>query len=557
MPHPDSSLTRSLDHDEPDVVQAADALVGRCLDGKFLLRQVIGQGSCGRVYLADQIALQRSVAVKVIHVAHGTDAALARSFHGEAFAASKLHHPNVISIYDHGQTADGLLYIAMEYLRGRTLRRLVHDEHPLPTAPIADLLMQVLSGLEEAHAAGVVHADLKSDNIVLHRLRDGGELAKIVDFGIARIFHGSAAERAAPAPGPAPDLGHGSGHDRVDAPAAARAGRVSTVSGTPGYIAPEVIAGAAPTPLADIYAAGILLYEMLTGAPPFSGNSVDEILTRHLEGAIVPPSVRSPERPIPAALEQVAMRALARDPRRRFPDAASFREALRAVGARASEVVCPRCTARHQVRSRFCSECGARLDEAGGPGRARQELARERDRGEQAFARNDAAMGIDILRSAVGMAIRLGDVALILDGYGALAAMLERVGARDEAIQELEEALDMVTAGQGDRAGAAGLWKILLKLADLYRQRGQIERALSTCARALFHVRNDASAEGRAEAQALMRRLYTESRQRGLDSRGADRGGHDSRGHDSRGHAGGANSGDAEDIDLDAMPPLA
>ena len=537
MPYPDSLLPRFLEQGEPDVVEVpdagrADTLVGRSLDGKFLLRQVIGQGSCGRVYLADQVALQRSVAVKVIHVAHGAGAALARRFHGEAFAASKLHHPNVISIYDHGQTADGLLYIAMEYLRGHTLQRLVRDAHPLPPARIADLLSQVLSGLEEAHATGVVHADLKSENIVIHRLRDGGELAKIVDFGIARIFHRSAAERAAaPAPGVA------------DGPVAAQAGP-SAVSGTPGYIAPEVIAGAAPTPLADIYAAGILLYEMLTGTLPFAGDSVDEILTQHLEGELVLPSMRCPDRPIPAALEQVALRALARDPGRRFPDAASFREALRAVSA--SEITCPMCMARHSVRSRFCSECGARLDDvgSGGLGRAWQEIARERARGEQARSRGDAATGIDILRGTVGMAIRLGDVALILDSYRGLASMLARTGARDEAIQELEEGLDMVTAGQGDGAGPEGLWGLLLDLADLYRQRDQIERALSTCARALFHVRNDASAEGRAEAQALMRRLYTESRQRGLDQQ-----------EDLDG-AGGSGGVDAEDIDLDAMPPL-
>lgn len=500
VPHQDALPTQSLEDSGPhDAGAPEDTLVGRCLDGKFLIRDLIGEGSCGRVYLADQIALDRSVAVKVLRAKHRSDLTLPRRFHGEAFAASQLHHPNVISIYDYGQTASGLLYIAMEYLRGCTLRKRLREAHPLPAVQVIDLFTQVLSGLDEAHAAGVVHADLKSDNIVLHRLRDGSELAKIVDFGIARVIRRDTA-RAGAVSGLGPGLE-----------------TVRRVSGTPGYLAPEIIDGVRPTALSDIYAAGVVLYEMLTGEMPFVGGSVDELLTRHLEGIFVPPSVRCPSVPILPGLEQAVMRALARDPGERFPNAASFRAAIEAVRGDASGIVCQVCRARHELRTRYCSQCGARMTGSDGSDRgdkARLDIEHQRFRGEQMVSQGQIREGLDRLHASIGMAIRLGDPALILAGYHALARMLDRTGDQDAAIREINEALDLVTAGEGLNAshGPEGLWHVLLDLADLYRRRGQIERALSACARALFHVRTAESSHGRAQVQAFMRRLYLEDR---------------------------------------------
>ena len=211
---------------------AIDPLVGQFVAEKFLIKALIGVGASGRVYQADQTTLGRTVAIKVLHPHLAKDPKLIERFQLEALAASRLNHPNTLSVIDYGQTQEGQLYIVMEYLRGQTLAQLIRTEMPLPAARIAGLMRQILAGLEEAHAAGVVHADLKADNVVVEPLRGGEDLVKVVDFGIARL---------------------------VDRDIEAHDGRRKTVCGTPEYMAPEVIEGSAPTALADVYAAGVVL----------------------------------------------------------------------------------------------------------------------------------------------------------------------------------------------------------------------------------------------------------------------------------------------------------
>ena len=231
----------------------AQRLVGRILDDKFRLRACIGIGGSGVVYKADQIALGRTVAVKILAEELASDPRLVKRFHDEALAASRLNHPNTVSIIDYGQTPDGLLYIVMEYLRGPTLTHLLSREHPLPVARVLGIVSQVLSGIEEAHAAGVVHADLKCDNIVVEQRRTGHDSVKVVDFGIARL---------------------------VNAP---RDGEDRNICGTPEYMAPEIISGAPPSFASDLYAVGIVLYELLSGQTPFVGGTAVDILTRQLK----------------------------------------------------------------------------------------------------------------------------------------------------------------------------------------------------------------------------------------------------------------------------------
>jgi tetratricopeptide (TPR) repeat protein len=314
--------------------QLGRALLGRVLGGKFRLRSYIGAGSSGTVYQADQVALGRTVAVKILNPELASDARLVSRFHDEALAASRLNHPNTVSVIDYGQTEDGLLYIVMEYLRGVSLTRLIEDESPLPADRIVDLATQILFGLEEAHEAGVVHADLKSDNIVVEHRRGGWYLVKVVDFGIARIM----------------------GAPRSDEDE-------RTICGTPEYMAPEVIGGKEPTFASDLYSVGVILYEMLTGRTPFVGGASIEVLTRHLREAPALPSAVRPELGIHAKLEQVVMRALAKQPAERYASATELRSAMEsALGPRNApseeQLLCSACGVYSAARFKYCPECG-------------------------------------------------------------------------------------------------------------------------------------------------------------------------------------------------------
>ena len=269
---------------------------GQVLAGKYVLRECIGKGGMGLVFLADQPALARTVAVKILHPGLATNEALVRRFHNEAVAACRVPRPGVVAIFDCGVTPEGTPFIAMEHVPGRLLGRVIAEDE-IATPRALDLVGQILRTLEAVHAHGVIHADVKSDNILVERTTDG-EAITLIDFGLARID----------------DEWQG-----------------GMVSGTPEYMAPELVRGEPPTIASDLYGAGVILYELLTGRVPFEGRSTDEVLTRQLEDEAVPPSLRRPEHEIPAALDQIVRRALAKDPRARFASAGELALALAAV----------------------------------------------------------------------------------------------------------------------------------------------------------------------------------------------------------------------------------
>jgi serine/threonine protein kinase len=148
-------------------------LSGRVLADKYRLVELIGSGGSGSVYEAEQVALERTVAVKILHDSFSQDSENIEQFKAEALAASRLNHPNTVSIIDYGHTEDGLLYMVMEYLRGHTLSEVLRQEGPLEEGRVGNIVAQILAGLEEAHAAGVIHADLKTDNIIVIRRHSG------------------------------------------------------------------------------------------------------------------------------------------------------------------------------------------------------------------------------------------------------------------------------------------------------------------------------------------------------------------------------------------------
>ena len=282
---------------------AATPKAGDVLGGRYVLRECIGEGGMGSVYLADQPALARTVAIKILHARFAADRELARRLREEAVAASRVRHPGSVAVIDCNQLPDGTPYIVMEHVEGRALGRVIaSDEISIDRA--IDLTLQILAVVDAAHHSGVVHADLKSDNFLL--VQDAGaDRIKLIDFGLARLD--DEAERRKPVLGP-------------------------FVSGTPEYMSPEVILGDPPERASDLYAIGVILYEMLTGATPFGGGKAGEIMARHLEDIVVPPSVRVPDRDIPLQLDNVVLRALAKLPEHRFRDVAAFARAVRAAG---------------------------------------------------------------------------------------------------------------------------------------------------------------------------------------------------------------------------------
>jgi serine/threonine protein kinase len=256
-------------------------------DGRYMIERELGRGGMAGVYLARDEELHRPVAIKLLAEHLGADETFRARFLREARLAGRLSHPNIVQVYDVGD-ADGRPFIVMEYVPGRTLA----DCGTLPPQRVVALGLQACAGLQQAHDAGLVHRDVKPGNLLL---RDDGVL-KIADFGIAR-----AAETT-------------------------RHTQAGTILGTAAYLAPEQIAGDDATPASDLYSLGAVLYELLTGRPPYVFESLADLAAQQADGAIVP--VRDLEPSVPAELEAPVMHALAREPRFRPPSAADFAHEL-------------------------------------------------------------------------------------------------------------------------------------------------------------------------------------------------------------------------------------
>ncbi len=318
-----------------------DALVGRTLPGGFVILELIGVGGMGRVYRAEQTNLGRTVAVKIVHPhLAGEENAVAR-FITEARAASRLNHPNSVAVIDFGKTPDGQLYLVMEYLRGKDLARVAYEEGPLPFRRIVNVLRQVLAALFEAHHLDIIHRDLKPENIILEPVRGGGDFVKVVDFGLAKM-QVEASQPSITSPG--------------------------IVCGTPEYMSPEQGRGDPLDPRSDLYAVGVIMYQLLTGRLPFEAESPTQVVLQHLSKPPPDPNQVAPDRAIPKVLVDIVYRALAKEASDRYATADVFSEAL-AEGmatvdahARASgRSKCPKCGTVNAAAQKFCGECGSPL----------------------------------------------------------------------------------------------------------------------------------------------------------------------------------------------------
>jgi len=272
----------------------ADPLAGRLLDGRYAVTARLAHGGMATVYLAMDTRLDRQVALKVMHAELARDDEFVRRFIGEAKSVARLSHQNVVAVFDQG--SDGrFLYLAMEYVPGRTLKEVLRERGRFPPEAALDIMTGVLDGLAAAHASGIVHRDVKPENVLL--TADGR--LKVADFGLAR------------------------------AQAAAGQTRAGLLIGTVAYLPPEQVTGDTTGPRSDVYSAGVVLFELLTGRQPFTGDSPIAVAYQHVNQDVPAPSVLVPG--LPATVDQLVLAATSRDPALRPADADEFARAVRRV----------------------------------------------------------------------------------------------------------------------------------------------------------------------------------------------------------------------------------
>ncbi|MEY3015053.1 MAG: hypothetical protein RIT45_3788 [Pseudomonadota bacterium] len=283
-----------------------DEMIGQLIGDRYRVTERIGAGGMGAVYRATQTDLGREVAVKVLLEELNSSETLTRRFTVEALAVSRLRHPNTIQIYDFGRTPGGRLYIAMELLEGDTLHDRLRTAGHLPVRMALRILADVAAALAEAHAKEIVHRDLKPENIFLVRVGDNPDFVKVLDFGVAKLRDG---------------VGDGKG----------TLTKAGSIFGTPRYMSPEQASARAVDARSDLYTVGVILFELLTGRPPFESEAPLSLLLAHVNDA--PPAMAevAPDVAIPADVEALVQRLLAKKPADRPESARALREELLAL----------------------------------------------------------------------------------------------------------------------------------------------------------------------------------------------------------------------------------
>jgi beta-lactam-binding protein with PASTA domain/tRNA A-37 threonylcarbamoyl transferase component Bud32 len=271
----------------------SDTLINTLFDERYRILRKLGTGGMANVYLAEDEVLGRRVAIKILNDRHAGDDQFVERFRREAKNAASLSHPNIVSIYDRGE-AEGTYYIAMEYLDGRSLKELIVARGPAPIHLAVDYARQILAAIRFAHRHGIVHRDIKPHNVLV----DGEGRLKVTDFGIARAGVSQMTE-------------------------------AGSIIGTAQYLSPEQAKGAPVDQTSDLYSVGVVLYELLTGVVPFSGDTPVEIAMKHLSTVPQPPSAKRAD--VPRDLDLVVMRALAKDPSERYQSAEEMDADLRRI----------------------------------------------------------------------------------------------------------------------------------------------------------------------------------------------------------------------------------
>lgn len=284
-----------------------DPLIGRMINQRYKVVEAIGHGGMGKVYKALQSPLDRVVALKVLGAGHDRDPNFYKRFFLEASVTAKLTHPNTITLFDYGRTDDGIFFIAMEFLTGRTLSQAMQGDGPLGQERVIHIAQQICRSLREAHALGIIHRDLKPANVMLLQQQDDHDFVKVLDFGLVKFFSGDNPE------GEITNAG--------------------TFMGSPHYIAPEQARNQNPDQRCDIYSLGVLLYHMLTGKVPFTAANPVDIILKHLHDPPVPPLQARPDLNLDPALQDVVLKCLAKDREQRYQSMDELLVALKQVRA--------------------------------------------------------------------------------------------------------------------------------------------------------------------------------------------------------------------------------
>ena len=285
-----------------------DPFIGRdILDGQFQILQKIGSGGMGAVYKALQPQMNRMVGVKILHPKLAGRKDLVSRFRREARAMSQLSHPNTVKVFMFGELDDGSFYIIMEFLEGKNLNQSVRSEGPFAMPRALPILMAVCGALDEAHKAGIIHRDMKPENIFLVQSGALHDYPKVLDFGLAKVG------------------------ERQMRPGSVILTQEGMVFGTPEFMSPEQAQGKVLTPASDIYSLAVILYEVLTGKLPFDAKSAMDYIQLHVLSPPIPLSGRVPGKTFPPLLDAIMSRALAKKAEDRFESAADFAAAMQEV----------------------------------------------------------------------------------------------------------------------------------------------------------------------------------------------------------------------------------
>jgi eukaryotic-like serine/threonine-protein kinase len=283
---------------------ATTDLVGQIIADRYHIQKKLGEGGMGQVYLAEHVKMGRRCAIKIMSPAMMKDPDAISRFNREAANASRIGHPNVCAIYDFGETPEGLIYLAMEFIEGRSLNSILDEQGTLPLARAASIITQCADALQVAHDLEIVHRDLKPDNIMVVTGR-GKDTVKVVDFGIAKA------------------VGAEGGAQKVT--------KTGFVVGTPEYMSPEQLAGDPVDGRSDLYSLALVFYRMLTGGSPFPADSQQETMIKRLTDDPLPLATARPDVRFPPQLQRVMDRALARSPEDRYASAAELARDIRAL----------------------------------------------------------------------------------------------------------------------------------------------------------------------------------------------------------------------------------
>ncbi|HMI84149.1 MAG TPA: serine/threonine-protein kinase [Polyangiaceae bacterium] len=287
-PLPEPSISEDADSIPPPP-RPVDPYVGTTFDGRYKIESVLGEGGMGVVYLARHKVIDKKVAIKVLRADMAREKEITDRFLQEAKAASSIGNPHIIDISDFGHLPDGSTYFVMEWLDGQPLGKALEETRPLPVARLANIARQIAEALASAHQRSIVHRDLKPDNIFLIKRGTEPDFVKILDFGIAKVSSGTS-----------------------------KLTRAGSVFGTPHYMSPEQAAGAPVDSRTDIYALGVILYEMASGRVPFDADNFMGILTQHMYKAPVPIRALVPAQDVPPGLEAIILKALSKKPEQRY-----------------------------------------------------------------------------------------------------------------------------------------------------------------------------------------------------------------------------------------------